>query len=151
MAFLKFELTGQAIALVAVTAKTVAMLTAATNQCVRINEVRVTFDGATSTAVPPLIEYGRPSSAGTFTSQTPKKRDPGRAETIQTTGGVNSSSEPTWTSVVDGAFYEPAYGGMYHYIHPFNNEYIVPGGGRFGIRITAPANVNSTTTIAGEE
>ncbi len=145
------ELTADAVACVAATAKTVAMVTAATNVPLRIKEIRVAFDGATSTATPAKVEYGRPSSAGTFTSQTPKKRDTARAETVQTTGGVNASAEPTWTSVIDGSAYVPVYGGIYHYIVPPDNPITIAGGGRYGVRITAPANVNATVTISFEE
>lgn len=151
MACLLGALNAPAVALTAATAKTVAMLTAATNQCIRIKEIRVTFDGATSTAVPVLVELGRPSSAGTFTASTPLKRDTARAETIQSTGGINASAEPTWTSVVHESLYIPAYGGVYHYIVPFDSPIIIAGGARFAVRLTAPAGVNSSTTIVFEE
>lgn len=144
-------LNAPAIALVAATPKTVAMLTAPTNQCLLIKEIRITFDGATSTAVPALIELGRPSSAGTFTSSTPLKRDTARAETVQATGGINASAEPTWTSVIHESLYVPVYGGVYHYIVPFDNPIIIPGGARFGVRLTAPAGCNASTTIVFDE
>jgi len=151
MAFLVATIDAPAVALVAATAKTVAMVTAAANQCVRVKEIRVTFDGATSTATPVKIETGRPSSAGTFTAATLRKKDTARAETIQTTGGINASAEPTWTTVIDDTAYIPAYGGVYHYIAPFDNPIIVAGGARYGVRCTAPANVNSSTKMDVEE
>lgn len=151
MACLKATLDAPAIALVAATAKTVAMLTAPTNQCLGVKEVRVTFDGATSTATPVKVETGRPSSAGTFTAATPRKKDTARAETIQATGGINASAEPTWTSVVDDTAYIPAYGGVYHYIAPFDNPIVIAGAARFGVRCTAPAIVNVSTKIDYEE
>jgi hypothetical protein len=151
MAGLIAALNAPAIALTAATPKTVAMLTAPTNQALKIKEIRVTTDGATSTAVPVTVELGRPSSAGTFTSSTPLKRDTARSETVQATGGINASSEPTWTSVIHESLYVPAYSGVYHYIVPFDNEILVAGGGRFGVRCTAPAGVNASATIVYEE
>lgn len=151
MACLKATLDAPAVALVAATAKTVAMLTAPANQCLGIKEVRVTLDGATSTATPVKVETGRPSTAGTFTAAVPRKKDPARAETVQATGGINASAEPTWTSVVDDTAYIPAYGGVYHYIAPFDNPVVVPGAGRYGLRLTAPAVVNASVKVDYEE
>ena len=151
MAFHNICCDAPAVACVAVTAKTVVMATAPANIAVRVKEARFTFDGATSTATPPTIELGRPSTAGTFTSVTLRNRDPGRTETIQTTGGKNASAEPTWTSVVDETLYEPAYGGVYHYITPQDNPIILTNSGRYGARVTAPANVNCSSKLELEE
>lgn len=151
MANLNATLDAPAIALTSATAKTVAMLTAPANQCLLVKGVTISFDGATSTAVPAKVEFGRPSSAGTFTSATLRKKDTGRAETIQATGGINASSEPTWTSVIDKTEYVPVYGGNKEVFVPFNNPIVVPGGTRFGIRVTAPAGVNCSASIDYEE
>lgn len=151
MAASYFTCDAPAVALTAATPLTTVMITAAANQACRIKELKVTFDGATSTATPPKIEYGRPSSAGTFTSVTLRKRDPDRTGTLQTTGGKNSSAEPTWTSVIDGTMYEPAYGGVYQYLVPFDNPVIVIAAGRYAIRVTPPANVNCSSLIEAEE
>lgn len=145
------ELNAQAIALVAATPKTVAMVTAPANQALKLKGFRISLDGANSAATPVTVEYGRPSSAGTFTSTTPGKLDPGRAETVQTTGGTNASAEPTWTSVVLGAFYLGAFNGLYDKTMSFDTPYIVPGGTRFGFRVTAGANVNCCLTPLFEE
>lgn len=145
------EITAQAIALVAATAKTVIQITAPTNQALKVKGFRVSFDGANSAAAPVTAEYGRPSSAGTFTAQTPVKKDSGRGETVQTTGGVNASAEPTWTSVGVGAFYLGAFNGLLREYFPFDNPIIVPGGTRFALRLTAAAAVNACVTLEFEE
>lgn len=151
MARLIATLDAPVVALSAATAKTIALLTAPVNQCLGIKEIRVTLDGATSTATPVKVETGRPTTAGTFTAAVPGKKDPGRSETVQATGGINASLEPTWPSPVLDTAYIPAYGGVYHYIAPFDNPIVVPGTGRFGIRCTAPAAVNCSAKIDYEE
>ena len=151
MACNKLVITSGQVALTAATPKTPVMITAPANIAVKVTGYRVSFDGATSTAVPPYIEYGRPSTTGTFTSQTPRKMDPGRAETVQTTGGVNASAEPTWTSVVDEGHFLAAYGGLFEEFKTFDNPIVVPGAGRWGIRVTAAAAVNCSATIFFEE
>jgi alkyl sulfatase BDS1-like metallo-beta-lactamase superfamily hydrolase len=151
MANLNATLNTGSVALTAATAKTIIMLTAPTNQCLTIKGIRISFDGATSTAAPATVELGRPSSAGTFTSTTPRKRDTGRGETVQATGGTNASAEPTWTSVIDITEAVPVYGGNKETMIPINNPIIVPGGTRFAMRVTAAAGVNAFASFDYEE
>jgi hypothetical protein len=151
MAAILANLDAGPVPLVANAPKTVLMLTAPPNQVLRIHEVRVTFDGATSTAVPPKVEIGRPTSAGTMSAKAPAKTNPAQPEVLQAIGGVNATLEPGWPAAADETFNEPAYGGMYHYQPAFDVPILVPGGGRFAIRVTAQAPVNCTPKITYAE
>lgn len=99
MAFLQVKLNWATISLAAGTTKTVAGLKAATNQVVKILEFRGTHDGSTSGNTPDTTVLER----NTFASQAPgtnsttyagSKKDPGRAETIQTAMATNWTTEP---------------------------------------------------------
>jgi hypothetical protein len=129
----------------------VAQITAPANQLLRVLEARCTFDGANSTAIPAKAEIGRPSTTGTLTATTMRKRDPGRPETPQTSGGINASAEPNWAGCVDETLYCPVYGGMYHYLIPFDSTIRVPGGTRWGVRFTAQSPVDVSTTFVVDE
>ncbi|NJL70163.1 MAG: hypothetical protein HC888_00515 [Candidatus Competibacteraceae bacterium] len=150
MAALDCVLDSGSISLTGGSAKTVLQLTMPSNQCGRIKGYKVTFDGATSTNTPASVELVRQSTAGTMTSQTPQKLDSGRDETVQATGSKDSSGEPTVTSTLDTAFV-PVYGGVYHFMFPSDTRPIVPGGGRIGLKITAPSAVNCRASLWFEE
>lgn len=151
MAGNKITLNAPAVPIVAATPKSVIMVTAPANQAVVLKGMRITLDGANSAATPATVEGGRPSSAGTFTSATPGKKDPGRQETVQTTGGINASAEPTWTGVVLETLYLGTFNGLLREFLPFDSPITVPGGTRYAIRVTAGANVNCSAVLDGEE
>lgn len=155
MAALGADVPFSAVALTASTAQTVVGIKAPTNQAVKVTEIKITFDGATSTAVPALVEIGTctfgANAPGTSSSSvTPKKRDGGRQETVQTTAAKTWTSEPTTITVVD-QMYEGQFNGLYHYIVPLASPIIVPGGGGFVVRITPSANVNCSGKLSFEE
>jgi hypothetical protein len=149
------DITANTVALVAATAKTVLGLRAATNQAVRVLEMSVSFDGATSSNAPAVVEFATCTFAtnapGTAsTSVTPTKREPGRAETTQLTAARTWTTEPTVVTpvrVIDIG----QYNGVYHYIHPFASPHILAGGGGGIIRITSPNNVNFSGHMTAEE
>lgn len=151
MAALQATCDAPAVACVATTALSVNMVTAAANQCIKILGYTISFDGNVSTNTPTKVEYGRPSSAGTFTAVTIRKKDTARAETVQTTGGKNASAEPTWTSVIDKTEYLGQFNGNKEVMVPFQVPIIIAGGARWGIRVTSPNNVNCSSTIDFEE
>lgn len=140
------------VALTASTAKTVGSIAAAANQAVKVLELKVSHDGATSTNAPDVTDFARCTfgTAGTKTATTPSKKDPGRAETVQTTGGTNYTAEPTTITAVDSVNLAQ-YNGIYHYIVPFAAPLVVVGGQGFVVRQTSPNNVNSTGKIEFEE
>src|SRR5690348_10168494 len=100
MAYNQFDVPATTVALVAATAKSVVGLKAATNVCVKVTELSMSFDGATSSNAPAVCEFMQSTFAtnapGTnSTSVTPSKRDTGRAETIQATAAKAWTTEPT--------------------------------------------------------
>lgn len=152
MAANRFDVPYRSVALVAATIKTVVGVKAATNVCLELLEAKATFDGATSSNAPAVVDFSRctfaTNSPGTNStayvpSATAGYRDPGRAETLQATAAVNWTTEPTVLSVQDpgdiGQF-----NGVYQYILPFNSPMIIVGGKGFVIAITSPNNVNSS-------
>lgn len=151
-----FDCTANTVALTATTAKTALAIKAAANIAVKITEASASFDGATSTNAPAVVEFGNCTMASNATpgtgntTQAPTKRDVGRGETLQVVGFKTATSEPTVitpTRTIDvGQF-----NGLYHYIHPFASPQIIPGGAGFVIRVTSPNNVNFSGHLAGEE
>lgn len=137
------------VALTAATAKTIAQLIAASGVRVAIQSICVSFDGVTSTNEPVIIEVLRQTTAGTMTSRNPQQKDSDIATALQVTGAVNASAEPTAGAVLASFECHPQAGMQYPF--PMPGEIIIPGGGRLGIRVTAPAGVNCTFTIEGEE
>jgi hypothetical protein len=155
MAFLQAEVAWSTVALTATTAKSVGGLKAATNQVVKILEISCSHDGSTSSNAPDVTDIGRCTFAtngpGTnSTSYTPGKKDPGRAETVQTTAAVNWTTEPTVITVFRTVNLAQ-YNGLYHYITPFANPMIVIGGQGLVVRQNSPNNVNACGTIEFEE
>jgi hypothetical protein len=152
MACLQADLPWVTVALVAATAKSVGSLKAAANQAIKILEIRASHDGATSSNAPDVTDFGRCTFgvAGTASAQTPGKKDPGRAEAIQTTGNITYTVEPT-TITAQESVNLAQYNGLYHYIIPFAAPLIVVGGQGFLVRQNSPNNVNSTGKIEYEE
>ena len=136
------------IALSAATAKTVIQLIAPANVILAVNGAWVSFDGISNTAEPVLVEILRQTTAGTVTARNPlKTKDTSTA--LGSTGGVNASAEPTAGDVLKTFHLHPQAG----VIIPldFDKEIEIPGGGRLGMRITAPAAVNCLAGFEGEE
>lgn len=130
--------------------KTIAQLAAAAQQRVLLDEISISFDGVSNSAVPILCELVRQTSAGTMSAQTLRKLNTSDTETLQTTGQVNATAEPTdggdvpWSELV-----HPQTG--YTWQAPFGKEYVIPGGGRMGLRVTAAAGVNCVVRLKGTE
>ncbi len=135
-------------ALAAATAETVLQLVAAANHRVKVKEWGVFFDGVSVTAEPVLVEIVRQSTAGTSSALTPVKVDDSLPETLQTTARDKVTVEPTTGDVLDAVQVHPQQGWKEvdsDYI------YIVGGGDRLGIRVTAPAAVNCKASMKFEE
>lgn len=141
-----WELNTAEIALTAATAKTVIQMIAPTNQREVVTSWGVSFDGASPTAEPVIVELYRLSSAGTMSTLTPAKSNPVDTETLQVTAKHTATAEPTPTDLLRRREVT-ATGGYFE-----TNQYIpVPGGGRIGIVCTAPAGVNVVASMSGEE
>ena len=130
-------------------AKTLLQLLAASNHRVLLHELMVTFKGTSSTASPILVELIRQTAAGTMSASTINKVDPGVDETLQTTATENASSEPSGTEVLNSWLVHPQGGATWQ--AQFGGAYVIPGGGRLGIRVTASADVNATVSATIEE
>jgi hypothetical protein len=151
----QFDVNASTVALTASTAKTVVGVLAATNVALKLLEASASFDGATSSNAPALVDFARITFAtnppGTnSTSVTPAKREPGRAETIQATAGITWTAEPT---VVTAQHSKDVgqFNGCYHLIHPFASPLVIVGAKGFGIRANSPNNVNFTGHLTCEE
>jgi len=149
MADLRGTIEAGEIALSAATAKTIVQLVAASNHRVKVTRWGVFFDGTDVTEEPVQVEIVRQSTAGTSSANTPKKLDDSLAESLQTTARENCTAEPTTGDILYRYNIHPQQG--YETVYPFGQEIKVGGGGRLGIRCTAPAAVNVNTFIEFEE
>ncbi len=131
-----------------VTARTMAMLKAATNQRFALNEVEVTFDGVDNTAAKILVELCTFSGDGTASGSAAAANADGiGSETVQTTLRQGfSGTDPTAVTILKRARVSPA--GSY----VWRGEFVAPGGGRIGVRVTNPGTaVNCNVSMRGEE
>jgi len=152
MAFMQIELPWTTVALSAGTAKSAGSIKMPTNQIGRILEAYATHDGANANNAPDVTDFARCTFAtnGTSTAQTPGKDIPAYTETVQTTGAVNYTAEPTTVTALR-SLNLPQYNGIYHYIRPQGNPLVVQGANGFLVRQNSPNAVNSTGAINSEE
>lgn len=143
-------ITGGAIALSAATAKSVLGVKAHANSGILLKKARVGFDGATSTAVPVLVEvcystWATNSPGTNSTSVTPTQLN-GRVLTVGATFGKTWTAEPTTLTVLDELLIHPQ-GGVFWYDIPLGDEYDCALAEGFVIRLTSPATVNARATL----
>jgi hypothetical protein len=152
MAGLLFTFASGAKALVAATAQTTLQITAPANQRLKLLHATVAFDGTNAAAVPVNIQIVRQTTAGTFSATLSAGRvNTGTSdETAQAVGKTTSTAEPTYSDVLEDFNITPNAGTLIYDL-PFSQEHQVPGGGRVGIVLTAPAIVNARTTLKYEE
>ncbi len=134
------------------TQKTVVMITAPSNQRVKVLAYGFYFDGTVNSAQPVQIQIGRISSVTsvTLTSQTPYPVEPELTEAFQASYQIqNTGSEPTYNKVLKTFTVHPQLG--YEYLAPLGQEDIIPGGGIFGINVNAPASVDVRGYVKVEE
>ncbi len=131
--------------------KTLIQILAATNVCVKIGEVSISFNGVSNTAAPIYVEMVKQTSAGTITNTTTVvKEDASRAETIQLVAKDTATIEPTDSAAVTLAEYvHPQTGFLWQ--APYLREQIIVGAGRLGLRVTAAASVSAGCRLIGEE
>lgn len=137
------------IALSAATAKTIIQLVAATNHRVKLLSWGVFFDGTSTTAEPVQVRLLRQTTAGTMSALTPTKRDDSIADTLLTTAQHTATVEPTAGDLIEGVEVHPQQG--YQVWYPLGGEFIIGGGDRAGIEVTAPATVNVRGMFIFEE
>jgi len=151
----QFDVPATTVALTATTAKSVVGIKAATNVCVKVTELSISFDGATSTNAPAVCEFmqstfGANPPGTNSTSVTPPKRDTGRAETIQATAAKTWTTEPT-ALTLQQSLDVGQYNGCLVKMFPFASPFIVIGAQGCVLRITSPNNVNYSGGLVGEE
>lgn len=131
--------------------KTLLQLLAPTNQCGRIVEWSISFDGTSNTGTPILVEILRQTSAGVGgTALTLRKVDNGRQETIQFTAITGPTTEPTDGSAI--LFIEKVHPQTgYSWQASYGREIIIAGAERLGLRVTAAAAVNASLRMMCEE
>jgi len=137
------------VALAGSTAKTILQIVAPSNHRVALLGFSVSFDATSAGLEPVNVEILRQSTAGTMTSATPVKDDSSLAEALQTTAQKNATSEPTVTDVLRRYNIHPQDG--YERTFGFDEEIIIPGGGRLAIRCESANAVNVTGHMSFEE
>ena len=131
--------------------KTLIQLLSATNQCTKVGEASVSFNGTSNTNPPIYCEMVKQTSAGTFSNTTTLvKEDASRAETIQNTGKDTATIEPTDSGAVTLAEYvHPQTGFLWQ--APYAQEQFIIGAGRLGLRVTAGNSVSAGVRMVAEE
>src|SRR5713101_4062389 len=95
MAGLNLHYPSGEVALTAATAKTPITVVAAANHHVKIKGVEIFFKGTSPTDTPAKIIFYRFTTDGTGTTGTLYVNDENAGETIQATGKINYTAEPT--------------------------------------------------------
>lgn len=149
MAGVNLAFSSAEVSLVAATAKTVAMLSAAAQHRVRVTGLSIYFKDTVVTDTPVKVELVRCTTAGTFSSGTVVKKDENAGETIQTTAGFNASAEPTITDILEMKEIHPQTGEKFFW--PFSQEVYIKGGNRLGVRMTAAQAQTATCNFEFEE
>lgn len=137
------------LALTAAAAKTIIQLVPATNVDIAMRGFSVSFDGVSATAEPVQVDLVVQTSAGTMTAATPVRERVGDTGTIQTAAQKNATAEPTTTDVLRRYNIHPQTGREIRF--GLDDEIVVKGGQRLGLRCTAPATVNVVGHMALEE
>lgn len=130
-------------------AKTLAQIVAAAQQRVLIKEIAVSFKGTSNTNAPIIVELLRQTDAGTMSALTLVKRNADDGETLQTTANHTATAEPAGTTAIWAWEIHPQQG--VHWQAPFGGEFIINGGDRLGVRVTAANDVSAKVSIHGEE
>lgn len=142
------------IAMVAATAKTILNVINSATGLFRIVELSVSFDGATATAVPAVVELCKSTQAGAGsgnTATTPNQLR-GATRTIQLTAARNyATTEPTVLTVVK-RWLVPVFNGLLVVQFPLGREpEMITASNAYALRVTAPAVVNCHAYIEVEE
>ena len=147
-----YSIDAPAVALVAATAKTVAIASTGTNTA-RVVDITVSADYVTiATPITLKVELVKYASAGTSTAQTPTRVN-GEAQNRAaiTAGGINCSAEPT-TPVVIKTWMLVLPGGPFELLGPLGREIgYAAASSFFGVRCTASSACNVYVNLQFEE
>jgi hypothetical protein len=140
------------IALTAATAKTIISIINAANSLIRITELSVSFDGTSGTAEPVTVELcsSTQAGAGTAGSTPTPAQTSGATRTVQASGALNYSAEPTTLTVLKTWLVHPQTGIVLQ--SPLGRETQQnTTADALCLRCTAPANVNCRGYLEFEE
>ena len=154
MAGVKFTLGTEGTVATGTALKTILQAVAAANHRVLLKGFGISFDGASPTGVPILVNIQRQTGTGTGGSAvTARKKNEGDNETVQTTGlkgpAGTWTAEPTAGEIVRTYLVHPQSGQVEYF--PFGEEIPVIGGNRCAIVVTAPAGVNAAAFFDCDE
>lgn len=136
------------VALAAATAKTVVEGTSTANVPLEWIAVDITFDGTNAAATPVRVDFCTYAATGTGTTATVRRA--GQAQgTSASTWKINDTVEPT-TPTILFSWYLPPTGGL-QYLWPLGRELFQGTSTIQGIRLTAPAAVNTIVNVVIEE
>lgn len=148
--------TSAAVALTGGAARTCLMVITPAQFGGALRKARIAFDGVTASAVPALVEVVRSTNATNSTPGTANTNESsnilqykGRSITAGFTAFSASTSEPTVLTVMDSWLLTPA-GGLVVYDFPLGDEIECDVSAGLGVRINAPANVNTRVSLSFE-
>lgn len=125
-------------------AKTILQLVAASNHRVLVPRISVSFEGVTATDPPIQVVIMKQTTAGTMSSLTLVKDNDNDDETLQTTAQHTATAEPTSSDIKETRL-----------VHPQGNRdfgpFIIPGGQRLGVVVTASVSIDCVVTALCEE
>lgn len=126
-------------------AKTILQLVAASNHRIVVPRITVSFEGVTSTDAPIQVVVMRQSTAGTMSSLTLTKDNDSDDETLQTTAQHTATVEPTSGDILETQLIHPQGGrGVF-------GPFVVKGGGRLGVVVTASVSIDCVVSAQFEE
>lgn len=145
----QYSVTASGVALAAATAKTVVELATGSTIDNAVLSLDISFNGATSTATPVLVEIITSTATGTGTAGTLNRVGQNQGRAALTTAKTNLTVEGTGPTVV-WSWYVPPTSGL-SYVWPLGRELAMPPSKFLGVRCTAPAAVSAACTVVVEE
>ena len=130
-------------------AKTLLQVVAGSNHALRVQRLKVSFEGTDLDAAPVQVRVLRQTTAGTMSALTPVKLDDSGADALDVTAQHTATAEPTAGDLVDALFVHATSG--YELVLPLGQEIVIGAGDRLGIEVTAAADVDAIATLHGEE
>lgn len=130
--------------------KTLLQLGAAANHAIALTEMGIFFQGTTNTHAPIAVQLVRQTTAGTMTARTPKKADDSVGDTLDTSGQIDATVEPTTGTEVLRSFLVHPQTGL---IAPIGDipPVIVGAGDYVGLRVYSGNDIGVSCHLAFEE
>jgi hypothetical protein len=125
-------------------AKTILQLVAASNHRVLIPRISISFEGVTPTDPPIQVVIRKQTDAGTASALTLVKDNDNDDETLQTTAQHTATAEPTGSDSLETRL-----------VHPQGSRdfgpFVLPGGDRIGVVVTASVGIDCVVSALCEE